>query len=182
VNTRLGLTLHKVLTICVVAALGFALFQETMRAAEARAALALLSAVGLESVRAVDATSVLVISGDQPAFHVLITASCSSLASLIAFACLGPLAPRGSAGRRTLAVLSACCVIAVGNAVRIAGSIAVGLVAGRASLVLFHDWVGSMFTFVYTMSGYVLMLALLLPKGERASRTSSTRPVVLDAA
>lgn len=181
-STRLGITLHKVLIVSLTAVLAFALFQEGMRAFETRAALALLSAVGVQNVRGVDATSVLVVSGDQPAFLVLITASCSSLASLVAMGCLGPLAPRGSPGRRSVAVLSAACVIAIGNVVRIAASIAVGLVAGRASLILFHDWVGSMFTFIYTMSGYILMLTLLLPKDERASRSSLGTPVALRAA
>jgi carbamoyl-phosphate synthase large subunit len=175
VISRFGVTLFKVLLVCAAAALGFAVFQDGMRAIETRAALWLLDLAGADSVRGVDATSVLVISGEHPAFHVLITPSCSALASLLAFGCLGPLTPRGSAGRRTLAVMSAASVVAVGNIVRIAGSIAIGLVAGRASLVLFHDWVGSMFTFVYTTTGYILMLVVLLPKEETSSSSFPTK-------
>ena len=175
--SRFSVTLLKVLAVCVGAALGFAALQDGMRAVETRAALSLLELFGAESVRGVDATSVLVISGDHPAFHVLITPSCSALASLLAFGCLGPLTPRRSTGRRTLAVLSAAGVVAFGNVVRIAGSIAIGLVAGRASLVLFHDWVGSMFTFIYTTSGYILMLVLLLPKREASASSYPTRTV-----
>jgi hypothetical protein len=53
--------------------------------------------------------------------------------------------------------------VVAGNILRISASLAVGLVAGRTSLVLFHDWVGSMFGFGYTLGGYVLLLYLLLP-------------------
>ena len=61
---------------------------------------------------------------------------------------------RGLAG--TLAVLA-------GNLMRIAASLSAGTWAGRACLVLFHDWVGTMFTFASILGGYVLMLYVLLP-------------------
>lgn len=172
-KSRLAVTLGKVLLVCLGAGVGFSAFHEGMRAFETSAALWVLGVLGADGLRPVGRTSVLVISGHHPAFHVLITPSCSSLASLLAFGCLGPLAPRRSPGRRALAVGSAAGVIAVGNVLRIAASIAVGFVAGRGSLVLFHDWVGSMFTFVYTTSGFILMLALLLSKARDEARPST---------
>ena len=55
-------------------------------------------------------------------------------------------------------------MVAIGNVLRITASVGMGLVAGRASLVLFHDWVGSLFAFAYILGGYILMISLLLPR------------------
>ena len=165
---RAGSTALKVATVCTVAALGFVLFQDAVRSLEARASLAVLHAFGAHTVLGIASTTVLVVPHHSAAFDVLITPSCSSLASLLAFGCLAPLTPWRPLRRRVFAAGTAAAVIAVGNVLRIAGSIAIGLVAGRASLVLFHDWVGSMFTFIYTMGGYILMLSFLLPSSSNA--------------
>jgi exosortase/archaeosortase family protein len=162
--TRSGTTLLKVLAVCVAAAAGFVLFHEPVRALETRAALWVLGLVGDPSMYPVGPTTVLIVPRTQAAFNVLITPSCSSLSSLLAFGCLGPLTGRFPISRRVTAVATAAGVVAGGNILRIAGSMAIGLVAGRSSLVLFHDWVGSMFTLVYTLGGYVLMLGFLLPR------------------
>lgn len=161
---RAGATALKAACVCACAALGFVLLQEPVRALEAGASIAILHAFGADSVLAVANTTVLVAPRQGAAFDVLITPSCSSLASILALGCLSPLTPWRPLARRIAATGTATGLIAAGNVLRIAGSIAVGIVAGRSSLVLFHDWVGSMFTFVYTMGGYIVMLALLLPR------------------
>ncbi|HET9079843.1 MAG TPA: hypothetical protein VFO01_04930 [Trebonia sp.] len=48
---------------------------------------------------------------------------------------------------------------------RIVGSVAVGLAAGPPSLVLFHNIAGSMFGFAYTLGGFIIVIAVLLPRG-----------------
>ena len=97
-------------------------------------------------------------------FVAVIAPSCSALSALLAVASLSWFVPRGRTGRRLAALACALGCVLVGNVLRIAGSIAVGLVYGKPSLVLFHDWVGSLFAFSYTLGGYLLML-LLLPAG-----------------
>ena len=92
-----------------------------------------------------------------------ITASCSSLASMLAIGCLGLLTPRVARSRRAFALGVALAAVFLGNVVRITASMALGYVAGRQALVLFHDSIGSMFTFGYTLGGFILMLWLLLP-------------------
>jgi carbamoyl-phosphate synthase large subunit len=179
---RTGMTLLKVAGVCAGAAVGFVLFQSLMRSFETRAAIHVLELFGVHSVYGVAPTAVLVVPRHHAAFDVLITPSCSSLASVLALGCLMPLTPRRSLGRGALGVGTAAALIASGNVLRIAGSIAVGLLAGRLSLVLFHDWVGSVFTFMYTTFGYIFMLAVLLPR--RASPhalTGESRDLVLDA-
>lgn len=165
--SRSTLVLLKVVGVCAGAGVGFVLCQESMRAAEASMTIATLSAFGADGVHAVGRTTLLVIPHQQAAFHVLITPSCSSIASVVAFACLAPVIRMRSVARRAAGFGVATILIVTGNVVRIAGSVAVGLVAGRGSLVLFHDWVGSMFTVVYTLTGYMIMLAFLLPANDR---------------
>ena len=178
---RAGRTIIKVAAVCGGAASGFVLLQAAMRSAETHSALWLIRLRAPHSVLAIASTTVLIVPRHQAAFDVLITPSCSSLASLLAFGCLAPFMPRCELRRRVLAAGTAGIVIWVGNVLRIAGSIGIGLLAGRASLVLFHDWVGSMFTFVYTMGGYILMLTMLLPRSS-AEYSAATPPRLVPAA
>ena len=60
--------------------------------------------------------------------------------------------------RRALAVAAAIATVSLGNITRIAASVIVGLFAGRSSLVLFHDWVGGIMTYVYTLGGFIVFL------------------------
>jgi exosortase/archaeosortase family protein len=161
---RAGRTMLKVAAVCGGAAVGFVLFQAPMRHFETRSALWLLHHLGGHAAIGIASTVVLIIPRHHAAFDVLITPACSSLASLVAICALAPFTPRQPLARRVLAVAVAVGLIAIGNVLRITGAIAAGLVAGRTSLILLHDWVGSMFTFVYTMGGYILMLSILLPK------------------
>jgi hypothetical protein len=59
---------------------------------------------------------------------------------------------------------------------RVAGSVWIGLEVGAGGLVLFHDWIGTLFGIGYTMLGFFLMLFLMLPKATvsipRAARVS----------
>ena len=178
---RVGRTIIKVAAVCGGAAAGFVLLQGVMRSFETQTSLWLLHRFAAHSVLAVASTTVIVVPRHHAAFDVLITPSCSSLASILAFGCLAPLVPRCSLRRRLLAAGTAATVIWVGNVLRIAGSMGVGLLAGRASLVLVHDWVGSMFTFVYTMGGYILMLTMLLPRSS-AEYTAATPPRIAPVA
>jgi carbamoyl-phosphate synthase large subunit len=179
---RAGRTILKVAAVVGGAALGFILLQGPWRSFETTSSLWLLHLFTAHSVFAIAPTTVLIVPAHHAAFDVLITPSCSSVASLLAFGCLAPLTPRRPWSRRAFAAGTAATVITAGNVLRIAGSIAVGLLAGRSSLVLFHDWVGSMFTFVYTMGGYILMLTMLLPRSAGQHATGTPKRLVLHAA
>jgi exosortase/archaeosortase family protein len=140
---------------------GFVLLQEVGRNLETAAAVGVLHLVGATQVFVATSTSILVVPSNEPAFRAVVTPTCSALAPLLALICLASLLPRR---RVMLPLLVAMTVVVGGNIVRIAASVGVGVVAGRSSLVLFHDWVGSVFAFAYTLGGFVLMLLMLLPK------------------
>ena len=149
--------------VVVTMTIGFVLLQAPFRALETATAAALLRALGAHRVQVVQRTSIFVVPLRGGSFRAIVSPSCSSIASLLAIACLASLTPRYPWRRRVIAVGAALATVALGNILRIAGSIGVGFLAGRSSLVLFHDWVGSVFTFGYTLGGFILMLYLLLP-------------------
>jgi len=161
--------------LCVIAAVvvAFSFLVEPFRQFETDAAGWLLHALGVgpETVQPQPGGSFAVYPPAEMPFLAVVTPACSSLASLLAIAALSAFSPKRPGGRRLLALGCALLCVAVGNIVRIAASIAVGLVAGTGSLVLFHDWVGSLFAFAYTLGGYLLMLAVLLPAQRRPDPT-----------
>jgi exosortase/archaeosortase family protein len=136
---------------------------QPVRRAEAAAAAGLLHLLGAEGVTVQLGTSIQVFPPEHAAFRASVTPSCSCLAALLAIGYVAGFLPRGPRKRRFSVVLVALVAVAAGNVLRIAASLGVGLVAGRVSLILLHDWVGSVFTFAYTLGGYLLMLYLLLP-------------------
>lgn len=152
---RIGLMVAAVLA-------GFALLQEPARRAETEIAGALLGLFAADRVEVVLNYSIQVFPAGGDAFRAELTPSCSSLASMLVLGCLGLLSPPHP--RRYLAILVALTAVAAGNIARIVASVGIGLLAGRGSLVLFHDWVGSAFTFLYIVGGYILMVYILLPR------------------
>lgn len=143
---------------------GFVLLQQWMRGVETAATLDVLHAVGVGGVSRGYQASIIVDARSRGSFAAILTPACSSLASLLALGGLAVLRPTGARGRLAVALLAAMAVVFVGNIARIAASIGVGLLTGPSALVLFHDWVGSLFAFAYTLGGFVVMLWVLLPR------------------
>jgi exosortase/archaeosortase family protein len=146
----------------------FVVGQNTFRHWEALAVADIVSALGFHGVLAVEGSQILLQPPTGPIFWVDITASCSSLGPALAIALVATIMSVGNPlSDRVLAGVAGVASIVVGNLVRIGSSVIVGLLAGRVSLVLFHDWVGSTFGFAYTIGGFVLMLAILLHRRRR---------------
>lgn len=163
-NRRAGWVAVRLLLVVGGSILAFALCQTRIREIETAVAAFLVGLVlGEDRVAATPGAILLVVPRQELPFRAIVTPSCSAAASAFTIAWLSFVLPRASRGRRYVATGAAIAVVAVGNILRIAGSVAAGVYAGRASLVLFHDWVGGLLTFGYTLGGYVLMLAILLP-------------------
>jgi exosortase/archaeosortase family protein len=110
------------------------------------------------------------------AFRAQLTPFCSSLVPVLALAAIGVFILSGPPLRRIFAFMCAATVVMLCNVVRVAASVWVGIEVGARGLVLFHDWIGTLFGIAYTMLGFFLMLFLLLPKAtasiQRAARVS----------
>ena len=150
----------EMVAVFVGAGAGFPLLQGATRHFEATSAAALVRLAG-GRVHVVASTAIEVVPRGHLPFLAEVTPSCSSIGSLLALVCLGGLLRRGSKGLRALG--AALVTVLFGNIVRIAASLEAGVLSGKASLVLFHDWVGSAFGLAYTLGGYLMLLHLVLP-------------------
>ena len=176
-QTRLGPSPSRnALRVAAFTALVGAVFvagQAPFRHWEALAVAALVRAVGFHGVLSVEGSQILLSSGSGQLFWVDITPSCSSLGPALSLALIVTIMSAGNpASDRVLAGMAGIASIVVGNVVRIGLSVVVGLLAGRVSLVLFHDWVGSTFGFAYTIGGFLIILSLLLRRRRRRLEAS----------
>ena len=160
-------TVAQMLGSTVLVAVIFVLGQTPFRHWEAVAVAAIVQLIGFHGIIAVSGGQILLQSGNQ-LFWVEITPSCSSLGPGLALALIATVMSIGNpAVDRLLAGAAGVAAIVVGNLIRIGSSVIAGLLAGRVSLVLFHDWVGSTFGFAYTIGGFLLILNILLRRRRR---------------
>jgi exosortase/archaeosortase family protein len=179
VSRRARRTVVKVALVLAAATLGFALLQAPARHLEATTIGRGLELVtrGRVSTLVRHADVLVTVPPPHDNFAVTVSPACSALASVLALGCLGSLGPRRDRLRELAALAAAVVVVIAGNLVRMTASLWVGTVAGRGALVMFHDWVGAVFTFAYTLFGYVLLLYLVLPRrplAELAPRVPGT--------
>lgn len=109
------------------------------------------------------------------------TASCSSLMGILALGALAFAVLRGRRLHTLVAYIAAAALLYIANTLRMAASAYAGLAFGQAALILFHNWVGTLWNFAATLLGFLLMLYLTLPTLERAEqdrrgRHSAHRP------
>ncbi|MFL6136380.1 MAG: exosortase/archaeosortase family protein [Frankiaceae bacterium] len=162
------------IALCVALAIvGFDLLNVPVRTWEVAVVSAVIGHGGTVSV--VPHHTFQVLPAHHAPFRAHVTPFCSSLVSILALAGIGLFLLRGSLLRRVGAVAAAAALIMAGNVLRIAGSLAVGLGLGDGSLVLFHDWVGTLFGLTYTAAGFFFMLWLLLPSAKDTSLVRAAR-------
>lgn len=146
-----------------VAGVVFVIGQTPFRHWEALTVAGGIRFLGFHGVLAVQGGQILLSPASGGQFWVEITPSCSSLGPALAIALIAAVLSSGSpVSDRLLAGVAGVAGIIAGNFVRIGSSVIVGLLAGPVSLVLFHNWVGSIFGFAYTIGGFVLILSILL--------------------
>ena len=158
---------------------GFAALIGVARRCEVWLASWVLALLGEERVSGVLGDAFLVF-GPQGPIVAELTASCSALTSLLALSALALFVLR-----RRVAVLAAFLVAAVwivcANQLRLIASLLAGVHLDVSALVFFHDWVGALFNFVYTLIGLLIMIALTMQSPElaeqdRAGRHTARRP------
>ncbi len=154
---------------------GFQLLNGPARRLEALLVMASLHPIGSRASVVSDTYFQLLPPG-QVAFRAQLTPYCSSIIPILALASIGFFILHGTWRRRLVAVGAAAGLVLLCNVARISGSLWMGYEFGGNALVLFHDWIGTLFALVYTMAGFFLMLYLLLPTATaqipRAARVS----------
>ena len=154
---------------------GFALVEIPVRVAETWTSVHIVSVLAPKHFVIVHGTGVLESPFHSSAFLDVVTPSCSSASSLVSVAALSALIRRGSPARRLLATSVALVVIFTGNVIRLTSVFAVGLFEGRAVLIMFHNWVSSIFSAAFTLGGFVLIVYLLLDKKTSTPTTRATK-------
>jgi exosortase/archaeosortase family protein len=171
---RLQVILALVASIAV-ALLGFRFLSSPMRTLEETAVLRVFVVLRSKTTVVGDHNFQVLSPGHFP-FRAVLTPYCSSLVSILALAAIAIFILRGPILRRLSAFIVAGLFVLCCNVIRIGGSLWAGLKYGPEGLVLFHDWLGTMFGLLYTLFGFLLMLYLMLPSADadiaRAARTS----------
>jgi carbamoyl-phosphate synthase large subunit len=172
---RRAQVLFALIASIAVALVGFRLLNSPMRTLEETAVLRVFVPVRDHTTVVGDHNFQVLSPGHFP-FRAVLTPYCSSLVSILALGAIAVFILRGPILRRLSAFIVAGMFVLCCNVVRIGGSLWAGLRYGPGGLVLFHDWLGTMFGLLYTLFGFLLMLYLMLPSATadiaRAARTS----------
>jgi exosortase/archaeosortase family protein len=162
----------------------FILLQDPFRQVETQMSVATLHLLGASQQRVVyiPNNEALIISRAGVGFLVQLTPACSALAPMLGLTVIASLIDRAApSGRQLLAAGAGLAAIFIGNQIRIDASMVAGIGFGQGTLVLFHDWAGSIFGFAYMTLGFILMLWLLLPPDGDLSVAGLPRPRRLPA-
>jgi exosortase/archaeosortase family protein len=164
------------LLLCVsVTIVGFVVLSGPVRTAEIALVLRVLH-FDASHLSAVQGHAIQALPKTGMAFRVQVTPYCSSLIAVLALGGIAGFILHGPLARRMLAFTAAAALVVACNVIRIAASIWVGLRWGSGDLVLFHNWVGTLFALAYTLIGFLFMLYLMLPKeGETAQALEVAR-------
>jgi carbamoyl-phosphate synthase large subunit len=147
---------------------GFRLLNGPMRTLEISAVLLLVRA-GAGQLTVLGGHMIQVLPQNHDGFRVLVTPFCSSIVPILALAGLSMFILGGPPARRLGAMAASAAAVVACNILRMAVSVMIGLHAGPSAMVLFHDWVGTLFALAYTVGGFLFMLFLLLPQTGRMS-------------
>lgn len=125
---------------------------------------------GVGGVTAAVGDNLLIASPGHRPILAFISPSCSSLMGILALGTLAVAVLRGRRGHTVVAYVVSAVALFVLNLGRMAASCVAGLWFGRGALLLFHDWVGTVWNFVATLLGFLLLLYLTLPSADRAEQ------------
>ena len=158
--------------ICLV---GFHVGAEWLQVQEARAVAWVLQLCGVDQVSGVLPTRLLIFRADGELLNAVVTASCSSILSVVGLSALTASVLRGRRLHALAGLLVALVAVLLANHVRLVASTLIGLWWGESSLVLFHDWVGTLWNLAATLGGFLLMVHVTLPSLVRAEQDVAGR-------
>ncbi|MGY1608204.1 hypothetical protein [Geodermatophilus sp. SYSU D00700] len=153
--------------ICVA---GFATLSGPLQVLEARAVAVVLGWLDPTWSSGVLPGHVLLFRGDGEVIDAVVTASCSSVLSVLGLVALTAVVLRSRGLHALGGLVVAVLAVVVLNHGRLLLSALAGLQWGEGALVLFHDWVGTVWNLVATLGGFLVMVWVTLPAAERAEQ------------
>jgi exosortase/archaeosortase family protein len=172
---RLLPVLLDLLLAVVICAVGFRYGAGFLQVHEARWVVGVLDLVGVDSVSSSLERHVLVFRPDGEIILAEVTESCSSILSVLGLTALTAVVLRGRRQHAVAGLVVAVAALLALNHLRLVGSTVAGLVWGTPALVLFHDWVGTVWNLAATLGGFLLMVCITLPTAERAEQDAAGR-------
>ena len=174
-SRRLVPVLLDLLLAVVICAVGFEYGAGFLQVHEARWVANVLTLVGVDSVSDSLERHILVFRPDGEIILAEVTESCSSILSVLGLTALTAVVLRGRRQHAVAGLVVAVAALLALNHLRLAGSTVAGLVWGTPALVLFHDWVGTVWNLAATLGGFLLMVCITLPTAERAEQDVAGR-------
>ncbi|MGY1813024.1 exosortase/archaeosortase family protein [Blastococcus sp. SYSU D00820] len=162
-----GLDLVLAAAICV---LGFRFVARPLQELEAAGVALVMSWIAPGRVSGIQPAHILLFPDDGSIIDAVVTASCSSVLSVLGLTALTAVVLRSRKLHAVGGLLVAIGALLLLNHLRLLLSAMAGLWWGEGSLVLFHDWVGTLWNLVATLGGFLLMVWLTLPTLERAEQ------------
>ena len=153
--------------ICVV---GFGTLSRPLQVLEASAVALVLGRLDPTWSSGVLPGHILLFRADGEIIDAVVTASCSSILSVLGLIALTAVILRGRKLHALGGLAVAVVAVVVLNHGRLLLSALAGLYWGEGALVLFHDWVGTIWNLVATLGGFLLMVWITLPAAERAEQ------------
>ncbi len=166
-NRHLSSAVARLVCTLASAYVAFELLHDASRRLEANAVAFALGDLGVAGASQVYGARILVRPSHSAPFLATVTPSCSALGAVLAFVSIALFMLHGPLPRRVLAVLVACAAVVVCNMLRIGLSVAVGVHSGAHAMVVFHDWVGTLFGLLSILGGFMLFVFTLLPSNKR---------------
>jgi carbamoyl-phosphate synthase large subunit len=153
---------------------GYALFIEPARYFEVSMASAVLRAFGVDRISSALGDSFLIFGPNYEPVTAEMTASCSALTSILALSALAVVALR-QRPQAMLGLLVAAVFVLFANQLRLVLSLLAGRYLAVDALVFFHDWIGALLTFAYTLIGLLIMIGLTMHDAQRAEQDRTGR-------
>lgn len=169
------LDLALAVAICVV---GFRYGAGFLQVHEARWVAEELGLLGADSVLGSLPRHILVFRPGGEIILAEVTESCSSILAVLGLTALSAVLLRSRRQHAVAGLVVAVAAMLLLNNLRLAASTLAGLVWGTPALVLFHDWVGTVWNLAATLTGFLLMVCITLPTAEQdvTGRHTARRP------
>jgi exosortase/archaeosortase family protein len=104
-----------------------------------------------------------------------VTTSCSSILTVIGLVALTVAVLRKRRWHAVYGLAVGLVAVVVANDLRLIASALAGLHWGKPAMILFHDWVGTIWTLGFTLIGFLIMVWVTLPTRERAEQDLAGR-------
>jgi exosortase/archaeosortase family protein len=153
---------------------GYALFIEPARYFEVSMTSAVLRAFGVDRISNALGDAFLIFGPNFEPVVAEMTASCSALTSILALSALAIVALR-QRPQALIGFLAAGTFVLLANQLRLILSLLAGRYLAVDALVFFHDWIGALLNFAYTLIGLLIMIGLTMHDAQRAEQDRTGR-------